>query len=203
MNGKENNKNQQKRRDPGSAYSYPIKNKGMDKNNPNNPGEQKHLLARLKRRYGDNFINIADVYKEFSNGDQIENLIKTIFSRKFNFDEFGVYLTHPLLLSKMIERSSLRFNEAKVHFLALNNCVQQYGDYFANTCGCNPGDLYVILKRDQSLMNSWGEALNTFVQTYNTNMVSPNVNNYMIIKSKVGLFYSSRNANGTPLSRIM
>ena len=195
-------KQQQKGKDPRSAFSYPIK-KGMDKHNPNNPGEQKHLLARLKKRYGENFINIADVYKEFSNGDQIENLIKTIFSKRFNFDEYGVYLTHPLLLSKMIERSTLRYNEAKVHFFALNNCVQLYGEAFSSTCACNPGDLYVILKRDQSLMNSWGEALNTFVQTYNENVMHPNVNNYLMIKAKVGLFYSAKNAFGTPLSRIM
>lgn len=84
-----------------------------------NPGRQNHLLSDLKQRYGDNFVGVADANKEFDSRHKMLGLIRTIFSGKFSFVDYGQYLLETPIRYRLGELASSMNFQSQVYALGV------------------------------------------------------------------------------------
>lgn len=139
-----------------------FSNKEMTKHmNQFKPGNQRHILADLKNKYGpvygDNFLNISEVMAEFNDNFKIEGLLRTIFKARFDFTQYGKYLFHPTVMQKMLEIAYQRYAEFRADWfgvtMALNNqqVSVQIGIPFEQLVGIN--------ELNRNRMEAWGTVL--------------------------------------------
>ena len=89
--------------------------KGM--NNPRNfkiPRMQNHLLARLKKKYGENYVPIAHVNREFSNNPKIRGFIRDLFGGNVLLEEYAKDIMNPIVLTRMCEVAKMEYEQSSI-----------------------------------------------------------------------------------------
>ena len=169
MNDRNNNRgngDKGKKRDQRSYYNRPVMGMSeQEKRKELKPFmDQKHLLAKLKAKYGENFPNIANVMNEFNSDVQIDILIRQIYTGKFNFNEYGKYLLHPVILGKIEERISRRAVNATIHVFSFD-AINAMNPQMLFSWGITPKELFDSYNHDTAIKITLDIVLDSLRQT--------------------------------------
>lgn len=120
---------------------------------PYSAGRQDHFLAEMKQQYGEDFVGIADVNKEFSKRNKMLALIRSIFNGKVDLNVYGLYLTYPQIRDRLLQLSQSNLIEAFVHSSAMQ--YMMWNQQVIANLGIPSPDILQIANRDGDLQRLW------------------------------------------------
>ena len=169
--------------------------------NSNQRRDERHILSELKQRYGDDFISQAEMNNEFKPGKMV-GLIKSIFSDRFNFREYGQYLLEPPVLDILIQVAGDKYTNACLHMLGMdlivNNEDYKNGVLFPGMNAPVPGDYL-----QSCLQRAWDE-YNAWYLVYTAIIAIPATRDLTTVTSAMAQFRTMTCSDGrTPLIRVI
>jgi hypothetical protein len=146
-------------------------------------------------------MNMADVYKELENYNQIDGLIRSIFTRHFDFNEYGSALADQRLLAKIIDRAGFKCKEAFVHYNSIDIiCKTMPG--IISSWNIPIDDIIAIENKNKGLLDAWSMVNQTFYQAMCCNPFTVD-NVVSIIKFSVDSLYNQNSNIGRSLNKFL